>query len=99
MEVNHPAAKMISMASKMQESEFGDASNFVVTFAGELLSQAESLIKMGLHPSQIVLGYEAASKKVAEILEAQKTYELKDIRNSEEVTQLVTSAVTPKLQA
>jgi len=42
---------MIVMAAKMQESECGDATNLVIAFAGELLSQAEGLIKMGLHPS------------------------------------------------
>lgn len=49
--------------------------NFVITFAGELMSQAESLIKMGLHASQviniikIIEGYEKATKKAIEILE------------------------------
>ena len=54
---------MLVMACKMQEEECGDATNFTVTFAGELLSHAENLIRMGLHPSQIVTGYEEASKK------------------------------------
>jgi T-complex protein 1 subunit theta len=58
LEVQHPAAKMVVMASKMQENECGDGTNFVVTFAGELLSHAENLIRMGLHPSQIITGYE-----------------------------------------
>ena len=52
----------------MQEEECGDATNFTVTFAGELLSHAENLIRMGLHPSQIVLGYEEASKKALQFL-------------------------------
>jgi chaperonin GroEL (HSP60 family) len=29
------------MASKMQETECGDGTNFVITFAGDLLDQAE----------------------------------------------------------
>lgn len=53
LEVQHPAAKMVVMAMKMQEVECGDMTNFVITFAGELLSNAESLIKMGLHASQV----------------------------------------------
>lgn len=60
-EVQHPAAKMIAMAAKMQESECGDMTNFVISFAGELLNQAENLIKTGLHPSDIVSGYKAAT--------------------------------------
>ena len=37
VEVHHPAARMIAMAAKMQESEVGDGTNFVVSFAGELM--------------------------------------------------------------
>jgi T-complex protein 1 subunit theta len=63
VEVQHPAAKMIAMAARMQESECGDMTNFVISFAGELLNQAENLIKTGLHPSDIIVGYKAASEK------------------------------------
>jgi T-complex protein 1 subunit theta len=38
MEIAHPAAKMVMMASKMQESECGDATNLVITLAGEFLT-------------------------------------------------------------
>ena len=44
----------------------------MITFAGELLEQAENLIKMGLHSSLIVNGYESASEKAIEILEEMK---------------------------
>lgn len=37
VEVNHPAAKMIAMAAKMQEEEAGDGTNFVISFSGELM--------------------------------------------------------------
>ncbi len=52
----HPAAKMIVMAATMQESELGDGTNFIVTFAGELLLQAEDLLRMGVHVSDIIAG-------------------------------------------
>merc|ERR1740130_1657158 len=45
LEVQHPAAKLLVMASKMQESEVGDGTNFVVVLAGELLVLAEDLLK------------------------------------------------------
>jgi hypothetical protein len=48
----------------------GDATNFVVVFAGELLVQAEYLLKMGLHPSEVIEGYDAAVKKTFEILQS-----------------------------
>merc|ERR1719331_814358 len=50
LEVQHPAAKMVVMASKQMESQHGDGTNFVVAFAGELMAKAEDLIKMGIPP-------------------------------------------------
>ena len=35
LEVAHPAARMLTMAAKMQEQEMGDGTNFVITFAGK----------------------------------------------------------------
>uniref|UniRef100_A0A8C5DCW2 T-complex protein 1 subunit theta n=1 Tax=Gouania willdenowi TaxID=441366 RepID=A0A8C5DCW2_GOUWI len=46
LEVQHPAAKMIVMASHMQEQEVGDGTNFVLVFAGALLELAEDLLRM-----------------------------------------------------
>ena len=48
----------------------GDATNFVVVFAGELLQQGEYLLRMGLHPSEIVQGYQFAIKKALELIES-----------------------------
>lgn len=61
LEVVHPAAKMLVMAAKTQEEEYGDYTNFVLTFAGELLAQAEPLLQQGVHPSDIISGYKKAS--------------------------------------
>ena len=97
IEVNHPAAKMISMAAKMQDQECGDLTNFVISFAGELLLQAESLIKMGLHPSDIVAGYEMATKSVLEYLEKYNAQSIQDPRSLEEVHPIIRSAICPKL--
>lgn len=46
LEVQHPAAKMIVLASQQQEQECGDGTNFVLVFAGALLENAEELIRM-----------------------------------------------------
>ena len=74
-DVHHPAAKMIAQAAKMQENEVGDGTNFVISFAGELLAQAESLINMGLHPVEILNGYEKAFIKAQELLEGLSCYQ------------------------
>lgn len=68
-DVHHPAAKMIAMAAKMQESEAGDGTNFVISLAGELMTQAMGLLKMGLHPSEILIGYDKGAKKALELIE------------------------------
>jgi T-complex protein 1 subunit theta len=70
MEVVHPAAKVLIMASQQQEAEIGDRTNLVLMFAGELLKKAESLLMMGLHPSEIVLGYELARDRAEEEIES-----------------------------
>lgn len=52
-QVQHPAAKMLVMASHMQEQEVGDGTNFVLVFAGALLELAEELLRMGLSVSEV----------------------------------------------
>ena len=69
MEVVHPAAKLLVYASQQQEAEMGDGTNFVIILAGELLRQAELLISLGLHPTEIVQGYELARDRALELLE------------------------------
>ena len=48
----------------------GDATNMVLIFAGELLKRAEHLLIMGLHPSEVIRGYELGSQKAQEELES-----------------------------
>lgn len=54
----------------------GDRTNFVLMFAGELLKKAENLLLMGLHPSEIVTGYEMARDKAEEELSSKISYHL-----------------------
>ena len=64
--MQHPAAKLLVMASKMQEAEVGDGTNLVVVLAGELLVLAEDLLKNGLHCSEIIAGYTTSLTKALE---------------------------------
>lgn len=95
-DIHHPAAKMIAMAAKMQESECGDGSNFVISFAGELMAQAQSLLQMGLHPSEILIGYEKAAKKAIEEFDNATCYTLQNIRDNDEVVKCMKSAIASK---
>jgi T-complex protein 1 subunit theta len=98
LEIEHPAAKMIILASNMQESEIGDGSNYVITVAGALLRCAAELIKMGLHPSEIIAGYTKAGKKALEILEDLTvwTVEKKDFRDEALLARAMRSAICAK---
>jgi T-complex protein 1 subunit theta len=46
LDVEHPAAKLLILASEMQEAEVGDGTNFVIIFAGALLEAAEELLRL-----------------------------------------------------
>jgi len=51
---------------------------------------------MGLHPSDILIGYEKASKKAIELYEEQTCYTLQDIHNNEEVEKCMKAAIASK---
>lgn len=68
LEIEHPAAKMLSLAATMQDDECGDGTNLTVSFAGGLLHQTEELLRSGLHTSEIIAGYKKAGQKLSEIL-------------------------------
>jgi T-complex protein 1 subunit theta len=69
LEVEHPAAKLLELAAKRQDKECGDGTNLVVTLAGELLRQSLALMTMGLHTSEVIVGYQAAYEYLREHLE------------------------------
>lgn len=69
LDVVHPAAKLLVMASQQQDAEMGDGTNLVIILAGELLKKAEELLRMGLKTSDIVQGYEKAQNFALKVLE------------------------------
>jgi chaperonin GroEL (HSP60 family) len=56
--------------SEVDVSQMGDSTNMVIILAGELLKKAEHLLIMGLHPSEIIQGYELACAKALSELES-----------------------------
>lgn len=50
--------------------QMGDSTNMVLILAGELLKKSEHLLIMGLHPSEIIKGYELACIKALAELES-----------------------------
>lgn len=75
----------------------GDNTNFVITFAAELLNQAAELIKNGLHPSEILVGYEKAWKKCLSLIEDAPRFKVSDVKNMEEITNIIKPVIGSKL--
>ena len=69
MDVQNPAAKMLVEVSKTQDSEVGDGTTTAVVLAGDLLSEAETLLDKDVHPNIIIDGYRSAAEKAQEILD------------------------------
>ncbi|TGZ85096.1 T-complex protein 1 [Ascodesmis nigricans] len=96
LDVVHPAAKLLVMASQQQEAEMGDATNMVIILAGEMLKMAEGLIRIGLHPSDIVAGYEKAQDFALKALEELVIDKVTDIRSEEELSKAIKTVVASK---
>ncbi|RMZ89185.1 hypothetical protein DV736_g3580, partial [Chaetothyriales sp. CBS 134916] len=96
LDVIHPAAKLLVMASQQQEAEMGDATNFVIIFAGELLKKAEELIRMGLKTSDIVSGYEKAQNFALRVLEELEVDTVSDLRSTDELSKALRTVVASK---
>lgn len=96
LEIEHPAAKMLSLAATTQDEECGDATNLTVSFAGELLSATEELLRSGLHTSEIISGYKKAGEKLAEIL---PTLVHKSIEQHEISEETLAATISPVLAA
>jgi len=97
LQVEHPAAKLLKMAADMQNDECGDATNLVVSFAGELLRNTLDLMRMGLHTSEVISGYQTAAEELQKILPTLvcKTISVKD-NNEEELTQVMYPVLASK---
>ncbi|KAI4126231.1 MAG: hypothetical protein LQ338_003856 [Usnochroma carphineum] len=96
LDVVHPAAKLVVMASQQQESEIGDATNMVIILAGELLRKAEELIRMGLKTSDIIQGYERAQREALKILDDLVIDKVRDIRSQADLEKPIRTVVASK---
>ncbi len=55
------------------------------------------MIKSGLHPSEILKGYEKAYEKCISLLEEANKYNVSDISNIEEVSKVIKSVIGSKV--
>lgn len=96
LDVEHPAAKLMIMASQMQEQEVGDGTNFVVILCGALLEAAEELLRLGVNVTDICEGYEKGLDKVLDLLPSLVCYEIEDVRNIEKVKEGLKASIMSK---
>eukprot|EP00924_Labyrinthula_sp_SR-Ha-C_P013487 augustus_masked-scaffold_5-processed-gene-4.49-mRNA-1 protein AED:0.38 eAED:0.40 QI:0/-1/0/1/-1/1/1/0/514 len=68
LEVVHPSAKLLVLACKRQLTQFNDATNLVLVFAGELLHKARELLLKGTHVTHIISSYARSMKILLETL-------------------------------
>ncbi len=96
IDVQHPAAKMLVEVAKTQDDEVGDGTTTAVVLTGELLKNAEELIREKIHPTVIVEGYGKATIKALEILDAIATdigVDNQDIQKKIAVTSMASKLV------
>lgn len=96
LDVEHPAAKLMVLASQMQDAEVGDGTNFVIVFSGALLEAAEELLRLGVTTSEISEGYEKALDKCLEIIPSLLCHEIKDVKDVNAVKRGIRSAIMAK---
>ncbi|KAJ8682046.1 hypothetical protein QAD02_017838 [Eretmocerus hayati] len=96
LDVEHPAAKLVVLASEMQEAEVGDGTNFVIIFAGALLEEAEELLRLGVTTSEIAEGYELALEKALEELPKLVVSEAKDYRDVQQIRAALKTSIMSK---
>lgn len=96
LEVAHPAAKILTLAAEMQQQEYGDFTNFVISFTGELLKLSEELLKQGLHTAEIVTGYQRAYDKALETLPTLVCKTLDNIRDRDQMIEGIKSVISTK---
>ena len=94
MNVEHPIAKLLVDLSLSQDDEIGDGTTSVVILAGALLEQAMKLLDKGLHPLQIIEGFDKGCKYALDNLEEIKF----DKNNNDELKNALCSKVVSKYQ-
>ncbi len=68
----------------------------VISFAGELLKLAESLLRDGLHTSEIVTGYQRAYEKTLELMPQLVVRTITDVRDPVQLLAGIKSVIATK---
>lgn len=74
----------------------GDSTNFVVVFAGQLLQEAEFLLRMGLHAAEVIEGYRYALKKTLSILPDLTCKSIANLLDPKELAEVISTSIAAK---
>lgn len=96
LEVEHPVAKLIVMASENQAAETGDHSTIVIALAGEILENIKNLLEMKLSIKDIIQGLEMAQKKALELMPALVCHTIPSLSDEKEVIKVMLPVVGSK---
>lgn len=69
LEFSHPVARLMVDAAKSVDREVGDGVASTLVMAGALVKEASKLVRVGIHPSVIVEGYNRAMALALGVLE------------------------------
>ncbi|WP_338741739.1 thermosome subunit beta [Haloplanus salilacus] len=69
MDIESPAANLISDVARAQNGELGDGSTAAIALAGGLLDEAGDLLDDGIHPTTVVGGYREAARRAGAALD------------------------------
>ncbi|MDZ7701906.1 MAG: thermosome subunit alpha [Halobacteriales archaeon] len=93
MDIEHPAAQMITEVAETQEEEVGDGTTTAAVLAGQLLTKAQSLLEDDVHPTTIVEGYHEASGIAHEAIDS---LTLDEELTDEQLRQVAATSMTGK---
>nr|AET50754.1 hypothetical protein [Eimeria tenella] len=96
LEVQHPAAKLLVMAAEMQKQEMGGGCNFLLILAGHLLTNADYLLRQGLHLSDVIQGYELALDRIPAFLEETACHPVENLKDAKELEPVLKTVLASK---
>ena len=79
LEVEHPAAKILTELAELQDREVGDGTTSVVVLAAELLRRGNDLVRQKIHPTSVIAGYRLAAKECAKYVEKTMSRKVEDL--------------------
>jgi T-complex protein 1 subunit alpha len=100
LEVEHPAAKVLTELAQIQDREVGDGTTTVVILASELLKRGNKLIQNKIHPTTVISGFRTALKEAVKHIQSNLVIKMdqidKNLLKNTAVTSLNSKLIGPE---